>query len=523
MTFVFEEFEFDPARRELRAEGAPQTLQPQVFDLLLYLVEHRERVVSKRELLERLWPDAVVTESSLQRAVSLARAALGERGPALIQTYPRQGYRFVGKVQSDDRTRRRAQLGPRYAQSGDVHVAFMTLGEGDQDIVLINGWILPMRAMFQHQDTRKALEELSDVGRVITFDKRGTGLSDRGKDTPAHEQRMDDLRAVLGACASEKPVLVGVSEGGALAMLYAATYPERVRGLVLVGAFARMTTDQGHPCGYAPEEMDRLKSYIRGGWGKGASLRPIAPAEMRTDPEFLDWVAFAEQEGASPGGALEFLEMNMQIDLRVLLSTIRVPTVVLQVSDDKMIDPGNGRYLAERIPNARYVEAPGSDHVFYFRTRSTILDAIEWVLEQDPQPAEEDRFLSTVLSASAPVPEEEWSKLVRRYRGHVLSGGKTARFDGPIRALQCGLELASAAGGSFGVHAGALVRRGSEVTGDALDLADSVASRAPAGSVWASRVLVDLVPGSDLQFGSTGEMVQAQGREIELFSVSSES
>jgi pimeloyl-ACP methyl ester carboxylesterase len=523
MTFVFEEFELDPARRELRADGTPQALQPQVFDLLLYLVEHRERVVPKQELLEALWPDAIVTESSLQRAVSLARGALGDSGPALIQTYPRQGYRFVGHVKADDRTRRRAQLRPRYAQSGDVHVAFMTLGDGEHDIVLINGWILPMRAMFQHPDTQKALEELSEVGRVITFDKRGTGLSDRVKDSPAHEQRMDDLRAVLGACASEKPVLVGVSEGGALAMLYAATYPERVRGLVLVGAFARMTTGQGHPCGYAPEEMDRLKSYIRGGWGKGASLRPIAPADIRKDPEFLDWVAFAEQEGASPGGALEFLEMNMQIDLRVLLPTIRVPTVVLQVADDKMIDPGNGRYLAERIPNARYIEAPGSDHVFYFRTRAKILEAIEWVLEQEPEPVEEDRFLSTVLAASSPVAESEWSRLVRRYRGRVLSDGTSAHFDGPIRALQCGLALASAAGGSYGVHAGALVRRGNDVTGDALDLAQSVASRAPAGSVWTSRILVDLVPGSDLEFESTGETVGVQDREIDLFSVGSES
>jgi DNA-binding winged helix-turn-helix (wHTH) protein len=274
MTFVFAPFELDPARRELRVEGEPQSIQPQVFDLLLYLVENHERVVPKRELLEALWPDTIVTESSIQRAVSLARSALGERGPELIQTFPRQGYRFVGEIAAQKKKSQRGGLRPRYAQSGDVHIAFTTLGEGDTDIVVVNGWILPMRAMFQHPQTLASMEALAKIGRVITFDKRGTGLSDRVKELPAHEQRMDDLRVVLDACNSKQAVLVGYSEGGALAMLYAATYPERVRGLVLCGAFARMTKAHDYPCGYAPEELEKLKGYIRGGWGKGASLRP---------------------------------------------------------------------------------------------------------------------------------------------------------------------------------------------------------------------------------------------------------
>jgi len=519
MTFAFGEFELDPARRELRANGQPQPLQPQVFDLLVYLIEHRSRVVPKRELLDVLWPDTIVTESSIQRAVSLARSALGDHGASLIQTFPRQGYRFVGDVRTGEGDKKRARLRPRYAQSGDVHIAFMTLGEGNDDIVIVNGWIMPMRAMFQHPDTRQALEDLSELGRLITFDKRGTGLSDRVKELPAHEQRMDDLRVVLDACASKQAVLVGVSEGGALAMLFAATYPERVRGLVLCGAFARMTTDRDFNCGYAPEEMDKLKSYIRGGWGKGASLRPIAPSELRKDPEFLEWVAFAEQEGTSPGGALDLLDMNIQIDLRALLPTLRVPTVVLQVADDEMIHPGNGRYLADRIPNARYVEVPGSDHVFYFRTRDTMLDAIRWVLDQEPPAIEEDRFLSTVLCASSPVSASEWAHQVSRFRGQALTGTTCAHFDGPIRAIRCGLELARTCGASFGVHAGTVVRRGQEVTGPALDIAGTVAERAPDGSVWASRVLVDLVPGSELDFAETGHSLAVEGRDIDLFSV----
>jgi pimeloyl-ACP methyl ester carboxylesterase len=518
MTFVFGEFDLDPARRELRASGRPQALQPQVFDLLLYLVENHDRVVPKHELLDALWPDTIVTESSLQRAVSLARSALGEQGPELIQTFPRQGYRFVGEIAST-KASARPHFRPRYAQVGDVHIAFTTLGKGETDIVVVNGWILPMRALFQHPKTHGFLEALAQIGRVITFDKRGTGLSDRVKEVPAHEQRMDDLRVVLDACGSNKAVLVGFSEGGALAMLYAATYPERVHGLVLCGAFARMTTTQDYACGYAPEEMEKLKAYIRGGWGKGASLRPIAPADIRNDPEFLEWVAFAEQEGTSPGSALDLLDMNIQIDLRAMLPTIRVPTAVLQVQDDRMIHPGNGKYLAEHIPNAHYIEVAGSDHVFFFRTQDQILDAVRWVLQQEPTMLEEDRFLSTVLVSDDKGDKETWLEQVRRFRGEPLPGESQAYFDGPIRALRCGAAIAAACGASFGVHTGEVVRRGASVRGPAFEVAQAIADKAPPGAVWASRVLVDLVPGSDLRFEETGEEVRAQHREIPLFSL----
>lgn len=523
MTFVFGEFELDPARRELRAGGNAKPLQPQVFDLLLYLVENHERVVPKRELLETLWPDTIVTESSIQRAVSLARSALGKNGPALIQTFPRQGYRFVGEIGTKRRPAERTLLRPRYALSGEAHIAFTTLGEGESDIVVISGWVMPMRAMFQHSATREFLEALSRMGRMIIFDKRGTGLSDRVKDLPPHEQRMDDLRVVLDACNSEKAVLVGFSEGGALAMLYAATYPERVRGLILCGAFARMTSTHGYACGYAPEEMEKLKGYIRGGWGKGASLRPIAPATLRDDPEFVDWVAFAEQEGTSPGSALDFLETNMQIDLRALLSTIRVPTVVLQAEGDEMIHPGNGEYLAEHIPNARYVVVPGSDHVFFFETQHELLDAVDWVLSQEPPELEEDRFLSTVLVGGENSDEDSWAAQVRRFRGQVRSGRREAYFDGPIRALRCGAALAAASGGSFGVHAGPVVRQGTSVHGPAFEVAEAIAEKAPSGCVWASRVLVDLVPGSELRFDDTGAVATVDDREIPLWSLELES
>jgi class 3 adenylate cyclase len=314
--------------------------------------------------------------------------------------------------------------------------------------------------------------------------------------------------------------LIGASEGGALAMLYAATHPERVRGLVLCGAFARMTKTVDYPYGYATEEMEKLKGYIRGAWGKGASLRAIAPSEL-SDPEFVDWVAFAEQEGASPGSALDLLEMNIRIDLRALLPTIRVPTAVLQAADDKMIHPASGRYLAEHIPNARYVEAPGDDHYFFFHNHHEIVDAVRWILSQDPPAPEGDRFLSTVLVAHphGEMDDDAWVTEVQRFRGQAVRGKLHAYFDGPIRAIRCGVALAKGAPVSFGVHTGEVVRRDATVGGAAFGVAEAMAAMAPAGEVRASHVLVDLVPGSDLQFEDTGDSVPIQGREIAMLSV----
>jgi pimeloyl-ACP methyl ester carboxylesterase len=480
--------------------------------------------VPKRELLDTLWPDSIVTESSIQRAVSLARSALGERGPALIQTFPRQGYRFVGKLRSARTQSSELTLQPRYARDGDAHIAYTTLGEGQTDIVVVLGWVLPMRAMFKHPKTRAALEGLAKIGRVILFDKRGTGLSDRVREVPIHEQRMDDLRAVLDACDSEQAVLLGFSEGGALAMLYAASFPERVRGLVLCGAFARMTRAPGYPGGYTDEELEKLKGYIRGAWGKGASLRAIAPSQL-SDPEFVDWVAFSEQEGTSPGSALDLLDMNLRIDLRSLLPAIRVPTVVMQANDDKMIHPGSGEYLRDHIADAKYVETSGDDHVFFFRGQDQLFGAVEWILEQESPDLDEDRFLSTVMVGRAveTVDEELWRAEVKRFRGHIVPGTLQAFFDGPVRALKCGSSLAGKLPASFGVHTGEVVRRGAVATGSAFEVARAIADATPSGQVWASRILVDLVPGTDLDFQETGNSVSVQGREITVLSASARS
>jgi DNA-binding winged helix-turn-helix (wHTH) protein len=284
--YRFGPFELDVGARELRRGPDEIPVQPQVFALLHYLIEHRDRVVGKAELLSRLWPDAVVLEASLQRSVSQARAALDDEAHAFIRTFSRHGYRFVGLVEESApggaaaSGEARAQppasvvsspaapqaLSPltvRYARSAGLHIAYATAGAGPVDIVLVLGWTFPFRALTRLAEPAGTLSALTDVGRVVLFDKRGTGLSDPVKRLPSLDERMDDLRAVLDAAGSRQAVLVGFSEGGALSMLFAATYPERVRGLVLVGAFPRMAAAPDWPAGWSPERAAAARAYIR--------------------------------------------------------------------------------------------------------------------------------------------------------------------------------------------------------------------------------------------------------------------
>jgi hypothetical protein len=186
-----------------------------------------------------------------------------------------------------------------------------------------------------------------------------------------------------------------------------------------------------------------------------------------------------------------------------------------------MINPGNGRYLADHIPNAKYVEVRGSDHTILFRNQDHILGAATWVLEQEAPDLEEDRFLSTVLvvRSDQEVDDDTWRDRVRRFRGQAVPGKQHAYFDGPIRALRCGAAIAKACGASLGVHTGQVVRQGAAASGTAFDVAEAIAAQAPPGQAWASRVLVDLVPGSDLGFSETGVAVPVQDREIALLSV----
>lgn len=377
--------ELDLARRELRCAGVVHGVQPQIFQFLAHLLTHRDRVVRKRELLDALWPDTVVSEGSLQRVASTARAALGEDGRELIRTYPGHGYRWVGEVSEhpDEPAPAAATTSPfkpRYARSGDVHVAYCTLGHGDLDLVLVLGWALPMQALFTLPPELQPLEPLAELGRVITFDKRGTGLSDRVKDLPTLAQRAADLRAVLDEVRSERAIVLGISEGAPLAIAFAAAHPERVAGLVLVGAFPRMASADDYACGWKRSQLGELSAYVKNAWGAGRTLLALIPTAEQA--RLRDWACAAERAGASPGAALELLEMNALIDVREQLPQLRVPTLVLHAREDRVIALENGRYLAEHIPGAELRVVEGDDHAFLFRGRPHLHAAVRDLLRR---------------------------------------------------------------------------------------------------------------------------------------------
>jgi pimeloyl-ACP methyl ester carboxylesterase len=516
MIFRFDDFQLDTALREVRRGGRLCTLQPKAYDVLEYLVRHRDRIVPKEELLERLWPGVVVSDNSIQRAMSLARSAIGDDGRR-IRTVPRRGYRFVATEEPAGSPAAPAPgFRPRFVASGDVHVAYHLLGEGDVDIVVIPGWVFPLRAFFDHPEVEAWISELTRFGRVILFDKRGTGLSDRVKNLPTLQERGDDLRAVLDAAGSRSAVLVGISEGGALSVFAAASFPERVRGLLVMGSFARWSMAPDHPWGWPSERFDALRRYVRSAWGSGDTVRAIVESR-REDPAIAAWAARAEQEGASPGAALDLLEMNLAIDVRAILPALGVPTVVVHGRHDPLFPVENARYLAAQIPAARLVEVDTRDHALLFEGAGELREALAWLVQQPPSASA--AFLTTVLAldggpAAGPSGRDD---LAARHGGVPLRDGLAWSFDGPQRAIRCAhLLLASEPARRFraGVHTGEVVRRQDGLRGEGVETARAIARAAPPGDVWVSRVVRHLVHGSALHLAECGQVLLADGRHV---------
>jgi len=514
--FRFDDFELDTALRQLRRGPEVRALQPRAFAVLEYLVRHRDRVVPKEELLEKLWPDVVVTDASVQRAISVARTAIDDDGGTRIRTVQKHGYRFVAPVAAGAAAppAPAARFRPRFVQSGDVHIAYHTLGEGALDLVIVTGWVFPMRAFFDHPELEAWMRELAALGRVILFDKRGTGLSDRVKALPTLEQRVDDLRAVLDAVGSKSAILAGVSEGGPLSLVYAATFPERVRGLLLAGAFARWAAAPDYPQGWTPQVVEGLRAYIANAWGKGETIRAIVGSRAQ-DPAVVAWAARAEQEGASPGAARDLLEMNLRIDVRPLLPAVSVPTVVVHNARDRVIAAENGRYLATHIPGARLVESDGDDHVFFFQGHAAFRKALELLMSQAAQ--DRGSFLTTVLAVEAGEGDVDRAALdaaAARFRGAPDGETLAWSFDGPQRAIGCAhamLALLAAQGrpARAGVHCGEVARARGRLAGEGAEVARAIARAAAVDEVWVSRVVRDLVHGAPLAFAERDEVALA--------------
>jgi class 3 adenylate cyclase len=436
----------------------------------------------------------------------------------------------------------------RYARSGEVNIAYQVLGEGPIDLVYVMGWVSHLDAFWMDPAQERFFRRLASFSRLILFDKRGTGLSDRVaiNQLPTLEERMDDVRAVMDAVGSKQAALFGVSEGGPMCALFSATYPQRTSALIMYGSYAKRVWDPEYPWAPTPEERQRWYDLLEQGWGGVVDINTLAPTAAG-DPRFRDWWATYLRMSASPGAALALGRMNTQVDIRDVLPTIRVPTLIVHRVGDRDIDVGGARYMAKRIPGAKYVELPGDDHLPFVGDQDSILDQVEEFLTGASHQFEPDRILATVLftdivgstERAAALGDRRWrellelhNRLVRgqleRFRGREVDtagDGFLATFDGPARAIRCAIacrdELALAdIQVKAGLHTGECELVGDKVRGISVHTGARVASLAAPGEVLVSSTVKDLVAGSGLEFEERGtHQLRGVPGEWRLFAV----
>ena len=348
----------------------------------------------------------------------------------------------------------------KFTQSGEVSIAYQVLGEGPFDLVVVPGFVSHLEQAWEDPSFSRFLLQLASFSRLILFDKRGTGLSDRISDMPTLEERMDDVRAVMDAVGSQKAALFGISEGGPMSVLFAATYPERASALVLYGSIARGAWAPDYPWGPKGDEgtAARLEGW-RKEWGRPIGIEAFAPS-MAEDETFRQWWAKYLRLSASPSAVINIFRMNMAIDVRDILPAIRVPTLVLHRRGDRAIDIEQGRYLGEHIPGAKFAELSGNDHLWWVGDSESIVNEIQVFLTGEQPPIEIDRVLATVLftdivdstKRTAELGDSKWKDVldthnavmlreINRFRGRAIRStgdGYLAVFDGPGRAIRCG-------------------------------------------------------------------------------------
>ncbi len=388
--YRFLDCELDLARRELRRAGHLERPEPKVFDLLAYLLAHRDRVVSKEELQDRIWPGVVVTEASLDRTVMKARRVVGDdaKQQAVIRTVPRRGYRFVATLAGErprpfDPLHIEPQgLSPvHFVGRDDVYLAWRTLGDGPLDLLIAPGFVSHLDMRYRVRPVANFDARLARNARVIVFDKRGVGLSDRVSRPPTVDEMVEDMVAVLDAAGAKRAVIFGFSESGPAAALLAARYPERVRALMLYGAFAKGTQSPDYPFLPPAETYQRWLEEMVQNWGGATSIELFAPG-VAEDEEFREGWARYLRSAVGPAGVRAILEALLGIDVREELPGIRAPTLVMHRRGDRLIRFEAGEDLARRIPGARLRALEGDAHLWFVGDAESILTEIELFLEQ---------------------------------------------------------------------------------------------------------------------------------------------
>ncbi|MCB2223969.1 MAG: adenylate/guanylate cyclase domain-containing protein [Actinobacteria bacterium] len=419
----------------------------------------------------------------------------------------------------------------RFADSDGVSVAYHVVGDGPLDLVYVQGAQSHLEVRWELPAYRRFCEALGEFARVIIFDKRGMGMSDRVPGGTPLDVRMDDIGAVMDAAGSEAATLIGESEGGPLSVLFAAAHPERTTGLILMGSEVRERTDAEWPWGENTEEsFEASMATLPERWGKPSRfIEHLAPSQEAT-PWMADWSARLQRNANTPGGAEAFMRMAFDIDIRDILPSVRVPTLILHTEGDRVCHVENARYQARVIPDARYVELPGADHVPWFEPDRTIQEIREFMTGRRV-PARPDRVLMTVLftdivgstGRAIEMGDHRWRDLLEahgtevrsqleRFRGtevNTAGDGFLATFDGPARAIQCGKEIGRVLRHlgldvRAGVHTGEVERIGDDIAGIAVHIGARISSLAGPGEVLVSGTVRDLVAGSGLEFTDRG-------------------
>jgi pimeloyl-ACP methyl ester carboxylesterase/class 3 adenylate cyclase len=420
----------------------------------------------------------------------------------------------------------------RYTKSGDVNVAYQVVGSGPIDLLFGAGWVANIELMWEEPMYARFLERLASFARLIVFDKRGTGLSDRVPPDamPTLEERTDDIRAVLDAVGSERAAIFGVSESGNMSILFAATYPQRTSALITFAAFAKRLRSPDYP--WAPTLEERLAwvDAVERDWGKLGDLGTIAPS-LKDDKRLLEWFSAFRRRSASPGAARALALMNSYIDIRGVLPSVSVPTLVMHRVGDLDVSIENGRYLAAHIPGAKFVELPGVDHIPWIGDSDRVIEEAQEFLTGTPPAVGSERFLSTVLftdivgstQAAAERGDRAWRDLVERHHTSVrrelarhrgveqdtAGDGFFATFDGPGRAVRCALAIRESLRPlgiriRAGVHTGECEVISGKVGGIAVIIGARVREQAVPDEVLTSSTVRDLTSGSGLRFDDRG-------------------
>jgi class 3 adenylate cyclase len=420
----------------------------------------------------------------------------------------------------------------RYATASDgMRIAYQVVGDGPRDLVVSLGVVSHLEAVWEQPGWVRLVDRLASFSRVILIDRRGIGLSDRRGGFPVWEVQMDDVRAVMDAVGSTRVALLGSADAGSMFVLFAATYPEATAALVLYGSMARWTEAPDYPCGVSDEYLQAFASFINDGWGSGDDAFVVATS-LADDVRFRRWWGHYQRLATGPGDALAFIELCSRIDVRHVLPSVQAPTLVLHRAGDAFVRVDHGRYLGDKIRAAKYVELDGDDHLMWVGDSSIIVDEVEELLTGSRGTTITDRVLATVLftdivgsteqlSASG---DRRWRDVleehdaltrweVERHRGrlvHFTGDGAVATFDGPARAIRCALAIRDSVRRlgievRAGVHTGEIELRGDDIGGIAVHIGQRVSAAAGPGQVVASRTVVDLVAGAEIEFSSLGE------------------